>query len=105
MLLQRVIMGLTSCGRNPQELRKQNVAAIKEARRAHKDACSDADGYDLIAVPEVRERPSLHVPSLSVTTDCQVVRLRGLAMITQGTTIGHNSKKIRIFTKQEYRRV
>ena len=31
----------------------QNMAAIKVARRRHKETCSDADGYDLITVPEV----------------------------------------------------
>jgi len=36
-----------------QELRTQNMAAIKVARRQHKATCSDADGYDLITVPEV----------------------------------------------------
>lgn len=30
-----------------------NMAAIRVARRQHKDTCSDADGYDLITVPEV----------------------------------------------------
>ena len=48
-------MRMISC-EHVQELRKQNVAAIKDARRAHKDLCSDADGYDLIAVPEVSSR-------------------------------------------------
>ena len=36
-----------------QELRMHNMAAIRVARRQHKDTCSDADGYDLISVPEV----------------------------------------------------
>ena len=69
-------LGLISCERGPKELRKQNVAAIKEARRAHKESCSDADGYDLIAVPEVRARQSQHVLSLSATAYHEVLSVR-----------------------------
>ncbi len=79
----------------------QNMAAIKVARRQHKETCSDADGYDLIAVPEV--------------SACgKFARAHGLCagcpdtasyFAPQGAVTNHASKKIRIFTKQEYRRV
>ena len=51
----RMVCVPASCCCVAQELRMQNMAAIQDARRRHKDTCSDADGYDLITVPEVRK--------------------------------------------------
>lgn len=45
----------------PQELRKENVKAIKRQRKAVEGEWTDSTGYDLIQVPKVQANPFFEV--------------------------------------------
>lgn len=91
-----------------QELRKKNTLAIKRQRKNVEGKWTDKAGYDLIEVPKVSSAsqilPVCKAQNWKKFNSPFMYPFPFLSMTyMQGSTADREGKKIKIFTKRDYR--